>query len=121
MPAYSFKTWKAAKVESGESRQTIRPVRKRPTRPGDTLYLYHGQRTKSARLLRVEKCLSVATIRFETPVDVLLISVNGRYLQICEVLKLMEDDGFDDFDQFYQFFQKHYGFPNKRPLELIKW
>jgi len=62
MPAYNFKERFAADVESGKKRQTIRRKRKRPTKPGDVLYLYVGMRTKRCRKLREAPCESVVSI-----------------------------------------------------------
>jgi len=64
MPAYNFKSQFAQPIESGRKRQTIRPRRKRPTRPGDKLYLYMGMRTKACRKLAEVICTRV------TPVDI---------------------------------------------------
>lgn len=62
MPAYNFQPRFAPFVGSGEKPCTIRLPRKRPTVPGDRLYLYTGQRTKACRLLRVETCLAVVLL-----------------------------------------------------------
>ncbi|MFA5401371.1 MAG: hypothetical protein WC359_13060 [Dehalococcoidia bacterium] len=121
MPSYNFKTWKAAKVKSGESRQTIRPVRSRPTVPGDILYLYHGQRTKSCELLRTETCKSVEPVHFARSSLITFIFVGGRLLPWSEVEDLAKADGFENSTPFIDFFVQHYGIPNSRPLELIKW
>jgi len=51
MPTINFTKFK---VESGEKRQTIRAVRKRPIKVGDKLHLYSGLRTKKARNLLKE-------------------------------------------------------------------
>lgn len=62
MPIINFTKF-IEKVESGEKRQTIRAVRKRPIKVGDKLYLYSGLRTKEARnllsLLGSPDCLVV--------------------------------------------------------------
>ena len=44
MPAYNFQDRFADVVELGRKPHTIRPRRKHPTGPGQTLYLYHRQR-----------------------------------------------------------------------------
>jgi hypothetical protein len=62
MPAYNFKARFCELVENGSKRQTIRRRRARPTRIGDTLYLYTGMRRPGARLLRTVTCLSVEPI-----------------------------------------------------------
>lgn len=103
-------------VESGEKRQTIRPERKRPTAPGDTLYLYTGMRTKLCRKLRQELCTSVDVI----VIDITTIKVNGRYLPYSEINNIVWDDGFgDEIDDFFDFFEGNYGLPFEG--RLIKW
>ncbi|MCP4697978.1 MAG: ASCH domain-containing protein, partial [Gammaproteobacteria bacterium] len=59
MPAYNFKQCFAYDVLTGLKSMTIRPHRKRATKPGDTLYLYAGMRSPSCQLLRKEECLRV--------------------------------------------------------------
>ena len=115
MPAYNFKQQFAEAVESGKKRQTIRPKRKRPTKPGDILYLNTGMRTKSYRRLREAKCLSVASIH----IDQLYISVDGQILSMAEKHELAQADGFTTLQYFREFFRDHYGLPCD--LELIKW
>lgn len=72
MPALNFQARFAPLVESGEKRQTIRKRRKdgRDPKPGDTLYLYTGMRTKACRKLGEAKCREVfpfqLTARAET-------------------------------------------------------
>ena len=127
MPAYNFKTWKAEKVRTGESRQTIRPVRRRRTVTHDVLYLYHGQRRKTCELLRTKTCKSVEPVEFafglqiEGGPSLVMMIVNGKILTYAETYAMARADGFKDVPTFIDFFVKHYGVPNSRPLELIKW
>lgn len=52
MPAYNFQKQFAPLVESGQKRQTIRAIgKRRHARPGESLQLYTGQRTKACRKL----------------------------------------------------------------------
>jgi len=115
MPAYNFKSRFAGSVESGEKAQTIRPMRKHPTKVGDTLYLFTGMRTKQCRRLRECTCISVE------PIEIIPsgIKLNGRMLSTPETLVVMMKDGFDSIAAFYDFFREHYGIPCE--LELIKW
>jgi hypothetical protein len=63
MPAYSFKERFVPMVLDGSKPHTIRSRRKKGwAKPGDTLYLYYGLRTKFCRKLRQEKCQDVRTI-----------------------------------------------------------
>ena len=49
MVAFNFKKAQVEEVESGKKCATIRPTKR--AKPGDTLQLYTGLRTKKARLL----------------------------------------------------------------------
>ncbi len=118
MPAYNFKSIFAHAVEHGEKYTTIRQVRKNPTEPGDILYLYTGLRTKYARLLRTEKCVSITPVIID-PVEGFF--VNGRLLNMEEKYKLAEIDtaGLWTYTEFYNFFKSTYGLPFRG--ELITW
>ena len=117
MPAYNFHSQFASAIESGRKRQTIRPRRKRPTRPGDTLYLYVGMRTKACRKLAEFTCRKV------TPVDILqgIIKLDGRCLMPPQALAFARADGFKGLEDFYRFFGEHYGLPIIGRLEVIEW
>ena len=118
MPAYNFQERFAPDIESGKKRQTIRPERKRPTKPGDTLYLYTGMRTKRCRKLREATCLSVQPIKIE---DTFFIRLNGKVLGVPEMSDLARADGFASLSEFYDFCEEHYGIPYDVELELIRW
>lgn len=62
MPAYSFQKRFVPYIQDGSKRQTIRSRRKHPAKPGDTLYLYYGLRTKHCRKLREEICTDARSI-----------------------------------------------------------
>ena len=117
MPAYNFKARFADAVERGDKCQTIRKRRKRPTRPGDTLYLYTGMRTKQCRLLRTEMCIGIA------PIDIYdgRVVFDGSELPRWHAQALAEHDGFDTLADFFKFFDDTYGLPVVGELELIEW
>ena len=117
MPAYNFHSRFAPAIESGDKRQTIRPRRKRPTRPGDTLYLYTGMRTKACRKLGEFTCTKV------TPVDILqgAVRLGGKCLGTALALEFARADGFEGLEDFYRFFGEHYGLPVIGKLEVIEW
>ena len=65
MPAYNFQKQFAPLVESGQKRQTIRAIgKRRHARPGESLQLYTGQRTKACRKLISPdpECVSVQAV-----------------------------------------------------------
>ncbi len=116
MPAYNFKAQFAEAVETGQKRQTLRPKRKRPTKPGDTLYLYTGMRTKQCRKLREARCSSVTPVTIHAD----RITINGRTIAVAEATALARADGFAHLEAFYKFFERLYGLPAD-DMEIIKW
>ncbi len=102
MPALNFKKQFAPKVESGKKRQTIRRKRRdgKYPRPGQTLYLYTGMRTKSCRKLGEETCKSSLPIL----IDGRNVVVGGQLLSADEELKLAQADGFEGVEDFRNFF-----------------
>ena len=129
MPAYNIKEQFAPLVEAGTKRQTIRPPRKRPTRVGDTLYLYTGMRTKQCRKLREETCTSVWKIEIATPSQIFmfgeplspdLASRRRWQLGYDDMLAIAIADGFEnDIIAMTSFFQQQYGLPFTG--EVIRW
>lgn len=117
MVAYNFKPQFAGAVESGEKTQTIRRNgKRRHAKPGDTLQLYSGMRTKSCRLLKTAKCLNTWAIEIRPDGRVYL---DGDLLNdIDQVQQLAQDDGFGDVPEFLWFFC-----PGDDPFKgvLIKW
>lgn len=118
MPAYNYKPQFADKVEQLIKRQTIRPKRKRPTRPSDTLYHYTGMRTKACRKLLEAKCQDVQPIDFGRDGEVW---VDGQQLTHRQITELAEADGFDSTIEFWRFFEQQYGLPLIGVMEVIKW
>jgi hypothetical protein len=115
MPAYNFKERFANVVLDGTKSQTIRPPRKRPTRVGETLYLYTGMRTKNCRLLREAVCSSIVSIRIATE----LIVMGDIFLSDDAANDLAIADGFENASQLIDFFETQYGLPFEG--ELIRW
>ncbi len=105
MPAYNFQARFADKVESGAKRMTIRKMRKRPTRPGDKLHLFTGQRTTKCRKLGVFLCTEVVPISIGRA----RVSLDGEWLGWQEMYDLARDDGFLDIYEFFAAFEEMYG------------
>jgi len=63
MPALNFKKQFIEKILSGEKKQTIRAMRKRPFKVGDRLYLYTWMRTRWCRKLGEAVCTKVEHIK----------------------------------------------------------
>lgn len=119
MPQYNFKEEFAPAVERGEKRQTIRQKRKRPTVPGDTLYLFTGLRTKHTRRLLVPEPICTAV----KPVDIYptYVILDGQRLSYEEATAFAKADGFPSLEKFLAFFDKAYGLPVVDTHETIYW
>ena len=118
MPAYNFQKQFVAAVGSGEKRQTIRKVRKgkgQNAYKGCKLFLYAGQRTKKARLMRLAECQETQAVI----IDYDCVVVNGKLLTDHEETILAISDGFMDMNEMTEWFQKHHGLPFEGLL--IKW
>ena len=115
MPAINFKKQFAELVESEEKRQTIRPLRKCPIKPGETLLLYTGMRTKQCRKLKEVVCKNVSPI----VVGPRWIRLNGEVLEDEEMFKMARRDGFRRTLDFFNFFRKQYSLPFHGVL--IQW
>jgi hypothetical protein len=96
MPAYSFKERFIPLIKSGEKRQTIRRIRKYPVRPGDSLYLYYGLRTKNCRLIMETTCQATEKIRIGKNGSVL---IKGRPITQSDKDILAYLDGFRNQDR----------------------
>jgi len=117
MPAYNFKKEFADKIRRGEKHQTIRRVRKRKTKIGDTLYLYTGMRTKTCELIHNEKCKYIQRIIIENG----CIKTLRRTMIVgtIEAEKFARLDGFDSALQMIFWFRETYGLPFHG--EIIYW
>lgn len=112
MPALSFHKRFAEDVQAGRKRQTVRPGRKRPIRPGDRLVLYTGMRTKQCRRLNEAVCRSVEPVQISvngTHVVPGEVRLSGRPLPAAELDEFIAADGFDSQLEFFDWFERHYG------------
>lgn len=130
MPALNFTVF-IDKIMSGEKCQTIRPMRKRPIKPGDKLYLYTGMRHKNCQKLGEAVCVTVSRFIFEYQgkddyMYQASIICPGRLeyrLPYNAVASLVIDDGFDTMQNFFKFFIDNYKIPtgSKKEFDIIKW
>lgn len=103
---YGFDALHADSVAEGTKRQTVRPARKSGHAvPGDTLRLWTGLRTKSARFLREAVCASAdpVTICTGEPIEVF---VGGRRV---DVVSFAKDSGFDSPEDMASFYRAKHG------------
>lgn len=126
MPLLNFKKQFANAVELGLNepdnpagkRQTIRARRKdgRNPKPGQTLYLYTGLRTKATRKLGEAICVSSEPICITEKKDIV---IGVRELTWNQCFNLAWADGFKDVHSFMEFFETVHGLPFYG--FLIKW
>ena len=100
-------------------RTTIR----RPGRikPGNTLYLYTGQRTKECRKLGEVLCLSVTPVFASSAGQPHILRLGGQWLDSTQTERLARLDtaGLWGTEEIFAFIEKAYGLPFHG--ELIGW
>lgn len=120
MPNLGYTDYMAPKVESGEKRQTIRAIRKRPIKKGQTLFHWERSRRPDQRKILESECKSAEPIVIDKKCAVF---VNGRRLTDREREYLAYQDGFRPlgraWEEMKRFFENAHGFPFEG--QLIKW
>lgn len=119
MPLYGFQPQFGPMILNHRKRHTIRPRRKRPTRPGDTLYLYTGLRTKNCKFISEETCEAVDPIVIDP--EEKMITLNGVQLIGPEKKEFIYRDGFDEQEDFFSFFTRYPDEVLEHDLECIYW
>jgi hypothetical protein len=121
MPAYNFQPRFAPLVRSGTKRSTIRLRRKngRDAKPGQTLYLFTGMRTKQCERLLEIRCEKVRPINIIQRAYGYRIRVRGHLLGVNELRALRLSEGFVTMEDMMIWFKKHHG-KNFSGL-LIEW
>jgi hypothetical protein len=127
MVAISFSVFRD-KVLSGEKRQTIRPMRKRPFKIGDKLELYWHMRRKDCKLLRRAVCLEEFkfTMTRNTPYTngriVREYTGGGFSLSFVDASDIARQDGFEDLRKMQDWFGKQYGarLPSLT-FQVVRW
>ncbi len=114
MVAYNFQPRFASLVESGEKRQTIRPKGKRVhAKPGDTVQLYTGMRTKNCRKLGEAVC----TVSTYCAIRADGITLGSHPTMDLDVFA--QADGFKGFNDMKAWFRATHGLPFIG--RLIQW
>lgn len=122
MPAYYFKERFAILIENGTKTYTIRKKRKRPTAPGDLLYLYIRMMSKKCHLLKKTECTKVQPIKIsEKRVCTFNPAIlKETILSDMAITALAKSEGFESVDDFFDFFRKKYSLPCY-DFEIIHW
>jgi hypothetical protein len=119
MPAYNFKPQFVPMIRDGSKCHTIRRRRKYPTKVGDVLKLFTGQRTKQCELVSVEQCKKISPVVIYPNLG--RIVLNGRMLRLDEVLRFAIRDGFANQMDFFKFFERYPTDVLEREMEVIYW
>lgn len=120
MPAVNFTVFVDA-VRGGKKKQTIRALRKRPFKEGDTLYLYTGMRTANCQKIAETPCTRVRDVRMDED-HVCLEEAGGIIIApwgapLVEALSM--EDGFSTSVEMREWFEKTHGFPFEG--QVINW
>ncbi len=107
MVAYSFQKQFADPILAGRKRQTLRNDRKRHTRPGETLQLYTGMRTKHCRLIGLATCERVEAITFDFARNRAVTNL-GELSRWEELQRFAAGDGFGNWTELKAFWRKHH-------------
>jgi hypothetical protein len=99
---YNFQKQFIPFIMSGNKTHTIRAERKYPAKPGETLYLYIGLRTKKAKKIAEVICARVEPIVIEDK-PMKRVVVAGHILDSDEEETLARRDGFEDFADMIKF------------------
>ena len=99
MVAYSFKAFFGPQIVVGSKTQTVRADRRRHARPGETLPLFTGMRTRDCRKLldRDPTCSFVSPINIQTNTlvgGIASIEIDGSVLHRDEIEAFARADGF---------------------------
>ena len=106
-------------VADGSKHFTIRQLRKKPIKKGETLQLYTGLRTKQARKLRDAVCKHVWEIKIENKKSEFLFWLDNKQLSSKKVKDISNKIGFDSIENWIEYFKEKYKFPFKG--QLIEW
>jgi len=124
---YNFQDRFAAPILAGTKQHTIRATRINPDKPGNTLHLYTGLRTKKAKLLMRVLCVKVEEIRILLESDNVrtvlfrhtnyVVEIAGATLDSSEKEALARRDGFVNFREMIEFWNGRLPFDG----HIIHW
>jgi hypothetical protein len=119
--AYSFQSRFAEKIISGAKRQTIRSIgKRRHARPGETLQLYTGMRTRQCRKIGEAVCSRVNSIKiFFDPPRVVIDDWAPCELP-DELEAFAQSDGFENWADMEAFWNDAHGLEPFAGV-LIQW
>jgi hypothetical protein len=123
MPAYNFQRQFIAPILRGDKPHTIRHRRMHPVKPGDTIMMFTGLRTKHCTRFGTAPCVKVEPIIiYPWKMEVLIADHQGVFgwMREDEINALARRDGFTGASAFFAFF-KQYGLEMLSAFEIIWW
>lgn len=121
MGLYNFKERFAPRILDGSKTHTIRPVRAIPDKPGNTLHLYTGLRTKSACLLMRVPCVKIEEIEIKDGAffdeNHASIIIDGVKLDRDEREAFARRDGFENMEDMIAFWRGRLPFRG----QIVHW
>lgn len=140
MVAYSFKKRFVAPIQVGlgiyksgdpetalraawpsAKRQTIRAIgKRRHARPGDTLQLYTGMRTRQCQAIGVARCVSVVPIRITVREHSMPVVLDGAHIGGGRLHDFALADGFTGAEDMLDFWKSEHGLGTFDGV-LIRW
>jgi hypothetical protein len=127
MVAYSFQKRFAPQIVAGTKRQTIRLPRKRHARPGETLQLFTGMRTRHCKKIIPDPFCTVVlpiSIRLKARiiVEVEISTVSSRrWTRVDDLEQFARQDGFEDLADMCDFWARAHGNLERFDGVLICW
>lgn len=124
MKVFMFKDRFAPKVRDGSKRQTIRPRRRNPLKPGDAISLrrWTGKpyRSKQEELgTGIVEAVEAVEIRLGSPLPIVVKPPSPEFDYFPCPDKFARADGFEDWNDMRQWFLETHGLPFHG--SLIRW
>lgn len=112
----------AAGTEIKPKRQTIRATgRRRHARPGETLQLYRGMRTKQCFKIADARCTEIQPMIIWVNAETIAIERSKLMLSWPEMDQFAGEDGFASAEDMAAFWRKEHAGIEKFEGLLIKW
>ena len=105
MPSFNFQLRFAPEIANGNKGGTIRSTKR--CKPGQTMFLFTGLRTKQCNRIATKPCVGVVPITLVN----YHIYIDGLQLSLDKANEFAKADGFKDLDFFFKFFKDQYGLP----------
>lgn len=102
-------------------RQTIRAIgKRRHARPGETLQLYHGMRSRDCFKIGEARCVSITSIHINVKKHSMPTSIDGVHVVGGRLRDFAREDGFDHAEDMHAFWIEEHGLGLFAGV-LIKW